>query len=137
MTKVRDMRTNNTFIRIMFYNIPCIWNQVTFRKLSYIGKIFRREESHSPTTLLTAWINHPSKLGWPLLRNNMYIARNLRLTIPDVDETGSLSGWGLHTLKTGQWRNLLATLKHLENTTLGGLPNIPDVDTDMPPYSNT
>ena len=44
MTKVRDMNINNTSIRIMFYNIPCIRNQVAFRKLSYVVKIFRRKE---------------------------------------------------------------------------------------------
>ena len=49
MTKLRDMRINNTSIRIMFYNIPCIRSQVAFRKLSYVGKIFRREGSHRLT----------------------------------------------------------------------------------------
>ena len=43
-TKVRDTRIKNTSIRIMFYNIPCIRNQVVFRKLSYVVKIFRRKE---------------------------------------------------------------------------------------------
>ena len=30
MTKVRDMRIKNTSIRIIFYNITCIRNQVAF-----------------------------------------------------------------------------------------------------------
>ena len=137
MTKVRDMRIKNTFIRIMFYNIPCIRNQVAFWKLYYIGKIFRREESHIPTCLLTAWSNHPMKHGQPLLTNKMSLYRNLWLVIPDVDETGSLLGWGFHALDTGHWRNLLATLKYLKNTTPDVPSNIPYVNTDVPPYSNT
>ena len=133
MTKVRDMRIKNTFIRLMFYNIPCIRNQVAFQKLSYIGKIFRRKESHVPNCLLMAWSNLTRKRGQPLLMNKISLARNLRLIIPDIDKIGSLSGWGLHALNTGHWRNPLATLNHPSNTTPDGPPNTPDVDTDVPP----
>ena len=137
MIKVRYMRIKNTSIRIMFYNIPCILNQVAFQQLSYVCNIFRHEEYHVPTRLLTAWSNHPRKRGRPLLKNKMSLARNLRLIIPNVEDTGSLSGWGFHALDTGHWRNLLATLKHPANTTPDGPPNTPDVDRDVPPYSNT
>ena len=134
MTKVRDTRIKNTSIQIMFYNIPWIRNQVAFWKLYYIGKIFRREESHIPTCLLTAWSNHPRRRGQPLLMNKMSLANNLQLIILDVDKTGSLSGWGFHTLDTGHWRKFLATLKHLANMTPDGPPNTPDVDTEATPY---
>ena len=93
MAKVRDMRINKTSILIMFYNIPCIRNQVAFQQLSYIGKIFRRKESHVPTRLLTAWSKHPKKRYRPLLTIKMSLARNLRRIIQDVYKTGSLSGW--------------------------------------------
>ena len=84
MPKVRDMRINNISIWIMFYNTSCIRNQVAFRQLSYVGEIFRREDSHVPTRLLTAWSNHQRKRGQPLLMNKMSLARNFRLIIPDV-----------------------------------------------------
>ena len=132
MTKVRDTRIKNTSIRIMFYNIPCIQNQVVFRKLSYVVKIFRREGSHLPNRLLTAWCNHPSKHGMPLLTNKMYLDRNPRLIISDVDKTGLLLCLGCHALNT----DLLATLKHMANTTPDGPPNTPDADEVVPPQSN-
>ena len=69
--------------------------------------------------------------------NKISLARNLQLIIPDIDKIGSLSGWGLHALNTGHWRNPLATLNHPSNTTPDGPPNTPDVNTDVPPYSNT
>ena len=77
MTKVRDMRIKNTSVWIIFYNIPCIRNQLAFRQLSYVGKNFWREESHVLNRLLTAWSNHPRKRGQPLLMNKMSLARNL------------------------------------------------------------
>ena len=120
MTKMRDMRIKNTSIRIMFYNIFCIRNQIALRKLSYVDKIFWSEGSHIPNRLLMAWCNHPRKHGRSLLTNNMPLARNLRLIILDVDKTGLLSSWGYHTLDTGHWRDMLATLKHPENTTPDG-----------------
>ena len=132
-TKVRDQRINNTSIRIMFYNIPCIQNQVAFRQLSYIGKIFQREGYHLPTQLLTDWCNHLRKCGWPLLTNKLSLARIISLIIPGVDETGSTSFWGYHTLNTGHWRDLIATLKHPANTTPYSPQNIPDADADVPP----
>ena len=137
MTKVRDMRIKNKSIRIMFYNIPCIRNQATFRQLSYVGKIFRCKWPHLPTGLLKAWCNHPGNRGRPLLTNKMSLARNLRLIIPDVDDTGSLLFWGYHALETGHWCNLLAALKHPENTTPYGPPNTPDANADVPPHSNS
>ena len=131
------MRIKNTSIWIMFYKIPCIRNQVAFRQLYYVGKIFRSEDSHIPTCLLTDCSNQPRKRGWPLIKNNMSLARNFQLIISDVDETGSMSGWGLHALDTDNWRNLIATLNHPANTTPDGTPNTPDVDTAVTPYSNT
>ena len=133
MTKVRDTRIKNTSIRIILYNIPYIWDQVLFRKLTSVGKILRRKWSHLPTQLLTDWCNHLRKCGWPLLTNKLSLARIISLIIPGVDETGSTSFWGYHTLNTGHWRDLIATLKHLANRTPGIPPNTPDADADVPP----
>ena len=63
----------------------------------------------------------------------MSLARIISLIFPYIEETGSLSCWGYHTLNTSHWRDLLATLKHLENTTLDGAPNTPDADANVPP----
>ena len=137
MTKVRNMRIKNTSIRIILYNIPYIWDQVLFRKLTSVGKILRRKWSHLPTQLLTAWCNHPRKRGRPLLTKNMSLDRNLCLIIPDVDKTGFLPFWGYHALNTGHWRDLLATLKNPSNTTPVDPPNTLDANTDVPPHSNS
>ena len=135
MTKVREMRIKNKSIRVVFYNIPCIRNQIAFRQLSYIGKIFRRDGSHLPTRLLMAWYNHPRKRGRPLLTNKMSLVRNLQLVIPEVDDAGSLASWGFHALDTGHWNDLLATLKHPANTTPDGPPNMQEADAEanVPP----
>ena len=130
---VIETKVKNTSIRIKFYNIPCIRNQVAFRQLSYVGKIFRREGTHLPTRLLTAWCDHPRKRGRPLLTNKMSLARNLRLIIPEVDEGGALSSWGFHALDTGHWHDLLATLKHPANTTPDGPPDMSAGDADTSP----
>ena len=138
MTKVREMRIKNKSIRVAFYNIPCVRNQIAFRQLSYIGKIFRRDGSHLPNRLLMAWCNHPRKRGRPLLTNKMPLVRNLQLIIPEVDDAGSLASWGFHALDTGHWNNLLATLKHPANTTPDGPPNMHEADEEanVPPHSN-
>ena len=41
MGQVRERHIENSHIRTMFYNIPCVRNQVAFRKLNYVGKILR------------------------------------------------------------------------------------------------
>ena len=137
MVKVREMKIKNTQVISKFYNIPCIRNQVAFRQLSYVGKIFRRKGTHLPTRLLTTWCGHPRKRGRPLLTHKMSLVRNLRLVIPEVDKGGALSRWGFHALDTGHWHDLLATLKHPANTTPDGPPDMSDGDADTPPFSNT
>ena len=107
-----DMRIKNTSIKVMFYNIPCIRNQVAFQELSYVVNILWSKEFHIPTRLLTSCSNHPRKRCRPLLTNNISLARNLQIIVLDVYKTGSLLGWGFHALDTGYWCNFLATLKH-------------------------
>ena len=136
MVKVREMNITNTYVRRKFYKIPCIRNQFAFRQLSYVGKIFQREGTHLPTRLLTAWCDHPRKRGRPLLTHKMSLARNLRLIITEVDEGGALSSWGSHTLDTGHWNDLLATLKHPANTTPYDPPDMSASDADTSPSSN-
>ena len=87
LTKVRDIRIKSISIRIMYYTRPCIQNQVAFRQLYYVGKIFRRKGYHLLTRLLMVWCNHSRKRGRPLLKSKMSLSRNLRLIIPDVDDT--------------------------------------------------
>ena len=89
------------------------------------------------TRLLTTWCNHPRKRGRPLLTHKMSLVRNLRLIIPKVEKGGALSSWGFHALDTGHWNDLLATLKHPENTTPDGPPDMSDGDADTHPFSNT
>ena len=97
----------------MFYNIPCVKNQVAFRQLTYIGKILRREGSHVPTRLLTLWCDSLRKRGVQLVMNKESIVKNPRLVLPDVDDAGSMSAWGFQTLDAKYWFLLLWTLKHL------------------------
>ena len=52
--QVRERQIKNSQIRTMFYNIPCVRNQVVFRQLTYVGKILCSERSHVPTIFLTA-----------------------------------------------------------------------------------
>ena len=101
----------------MFYNIPCVSNQVAFRQLTYVGKILRQEGSHTPTILLTAWCDKPMKQGSQLVTNKDSFVKNLRLVHPDVDDTSSMSTWGLHALDKKYWFLLLLTMKHLSNQT--------------------
>ena len=73
----------------MLYNIPTVQNQIAFRQITYLGKLFQHEASHIPTRLLTAWCDHPCKVGRPLLTNKQSMVRNIRLVIPGVDGSGS------------------------------------------------
>ena len=101
----------------MFYNIPCVRNQVAFSKFTYVGKILRREGSHVPTRLLTAWCDNPMKRGGRLITNKDSIVKNLRLVLPNVNDFGSLSTWVFHTLDAKYWFLLLLILKHPSNQT--------------------
>ena len=96
----------------MFYNILTVQNLMSFRQITYLGKLLRREASHIPTHLLTAWCNHPCKVGRPLLTNKQSMVSNIQLVIPVVDRSGALSAWGFHALDTQHWHALLNTLKH-------------------------
>ena len=91
----------------MYYNIPCVNNQVAFRQLTYVGEILRRECSHVPTRLLTAWSDNLRKQGGQLNTNKDRVVKNLWLILPDVDDAGSLSTWGFHTLDARYWFLLL------------------------------
>ena len=61
MGQVRECHIKNSHICMMFYNIPCVRNQVAFRQMTYVGGIMRRKRSHVPTRLLAAWCNNPSQ----------------------------------------------------------------------------
>ena len=58
MSEVTEQHITNTSIRKKFFNIPMIKKQIALRQLTYLGNIFRREESHIPTRLLTVWCDH-------------------------------------------------------------------------------
>ena len=122
MGQVRECHIENSHICTMFYNIPCVRNQVAFRQLTYVGKIIRREGSHVPTRLLTAWCYYPRKRGGQLVTNKDILLKNLRLVLPNVDNAGSLSTWGFHALDAKYWFLLLLILKHPSNQ----MPENPD-----------
>ena len=115
MKHVIEHRIKNEHVREMFFNITTIQNQIVFRQLTYIRKIVRRESTHIPTLLLTAWCDHPRKVGIPLLTNKQCIVRNLQIVIPEIDDDGTLAPWGCHELDTFFWNTLLRTLKHPGN----------------------
>ena len=116
-----------------FFNIPTIRNQIAFRQLNYIGKIFRRESTHIPTSLLTAWYNHPRKVGRSLLTNKQCIVRNLQIFIPEVDDNGTLASWVFHALDTSFWNTLLRTLEHSGNDPPESPPNTSFPQTNSSP----
>ena len=117
MVQVRERHIKNSHIRVVFYNIPCVRNQIAFRKLTYIGKILRRKASHVPTRFLTAWCDNPRKRGGQLLTNKDSLVRNLRLIIPGVDDAGLVATWGFHALDATYWFLMVASLNHPANTT--------------------
>ena len=53
MSEVIKQHITYTSIREKFYNIPTVKKQIALRQLTYLGKIFCREELHIPTRLLT------------------------------------------------------------------------------------
>ena len=129
---MRERHIKNSHICTIFYNIPCIRNQVAFKQLTYAGKILCREKSHVPTRFLTAWCNNPRKREGQLLKNKDSLVRNLRLIIPGIDNPGSVSTWGFHALNTTHYFLLIATLKHPANTTPHYPPNKQESDRDTP-----
>ena len=112
MCQVFEQRITNTSMRENLYNIPTIKNQIVLCRLTYLGKIFRQEDSHIPTCLLTVWSDHPCKVGRPILTNKQCILINIQRVIPDVDVYGSVSTWVFHALDTQHWNDVLKTLKH-------------------------
>ena len=120
---VIEHQIKNEHVREFFFNIPTIQNQISYCQLTYIRKIFRRESTHIPTRLLTAWCDHPRKVGRQLLTNKQCIVRNIQIVIPEVDDNGTLASWGFHALDTSFWNTLLRTLKHPGNDPPESPPN--------------
>ena len=91
--QVIEERITNTPLRMRFFNIPSIRNQIAKRQLTFIGKVVRNDEDQIPTQLLTAWCEHPRKRGAPLQSNKKNLAQNIRLVIPGAAKDGLLSSW--------------------------------------------
>ena len=85
MSQVIDRHIKNASIREKFYNIPTIKNQIVFRQLTYLGKIFPREAPYILTRILMVCFDHPCKVGRPLLTNKQSIVTNIQLVLPEVD----------------------------------------------------
>ena len=112
MCQVFEQHITNTSIRVNFYNIPTIKNQISLRQLTCLGKIFCQEYSRIPTLLLTVWCDHPCEVGWPILTNKQCMVRNIRQVISYVEANGALSTWRFHALESQNWNDLLNTIKH-------------------------
>ena len=85
MCQVFEQHIINTSIREKLYNIPMIKNQISLRQLTYLGNIFRREDSHILTRLLTVWCDHTRKFSRPILTNKQCMVRKIQLVILNVD----------------------------------------------------
>ena len=133
MGQVIDRHIKNSSIQEMLYNIPTVQNQIAFRQITYLGKLFQHEASHIPTRLLTAWLGHPRKVGHHLLTNKQNMASNIRLVIPGVDRSGALSAWGFHALDTQHWHSKMNNLKHPSFEPPEDQPNTSHEDRDPPP----
>ena len=129
-------RIKNEHVCEMFLNIPTIRNRVAFFQLTYIGEIIRRESTRIPTRLLTAWCDHPCKVGRPILTNKQCIVRNIQLIIPEVDNDVTLASWVFHALDASFWNNLLITLKHPGNDPPESPPNTYFPQTNSPTNYN-
>ena len=114
--------------RNSLYNISTIKKQIALRQLTYLGKIFRREESHIPTRLLTVRCDHQRKAGRPILTNKQSMVRNIQQVIPNVDARGTMSTWGFHALDTQHWNDILITLRHPSFNPPENDPNKPQED---------
>ena len=133
MCQVFKQHITNTSIREQFYNIPTIKNQIALRQLTYLGKIFHREDPHIPTRLLTVWCDHPRKVGRPILTNKQCMVRNIRQVIPNVDVYGALSTWLFHVMDAQHWNDLLNTLRHPSFEPPENNPNTPQEKHEPPP----
>ena len=128
MSEVIKQLITNTSIQEKFYNIPTIKKQIALRQLTYLGKIFRREELHIPTRLLTVWCNHQRKAGRPILTNKQSMVRNIQKLIPNIDAHGTMTTWGCHALDTQHWNDLLNTLRYPSFNPPENDPNKPQED---------
>ena len=108
--QVFKQHITNTSVQGKFYNIPMFKNQIALQQLTYLGKIFRQEDSHVPTCLLTVRCDHPRKFGRHIFTNKQYMVRNIQQVIPNVDAYRELSTWGFNALDAQHWNDLLNTL---------------------------
>ena len=93
ITEVIEDHITNASLRMRFFNIPTIPNQIAKRQLTFIGKVVRNSEDQIPTQLLTAWSDHKRKRGGVLQNNKKNLAQNIRLIIPGAAKDGLLSTW--------------------------------------------
>ena len=133
---VIEHRIKNERVREMFLTYRRFTTKLPLLNSLTFGKITRRESTHITTCLLTAWCDHPRKVGRPILRNKQCIVRNLQLVIPEVDNNGDLASSGFHALDASLWNTLLSTLKHPGNNPTESPPNISFTQTNYSPNSN-
>ena len=93
ITEVIEDRITNDSLRVRFFNIPSIRNQIAKRQLTFIGKVVRNSDDQIPAQLLTAWCDHPRKRGGVLQNNKKNLAQNIRLIVPGAAKDGLLSSW--------------------------------------------
>ena len=90
---VMEHRIKNERVREMFLTYRRFTTKLPLLNSLTFGKITRRESTHIPTRLLTAWCDHPRKVGRPILTNKQCIVQNLQLVIPEVNDDGALPSW--------------------------------------------
>ena len=75
ITEVIEDPITNASLRMRFFNIPTIRNQIAKRQLTFIGKVVRKSEDQIPTQLLTDWSDHKRKRGGVLQNNKKNLIR--------------------------------------------------------------
>ena len=123
ITQVIDDSITNDSLRVRFFNIPSIRNQIAKRQLTFIGKVVRNTDDQIPTQLLTAWCEHPRKRGAPLQNNKKNLAQNIRLIVPGAAKDGLLSSWVYSALDDAYWAHLVSQLGTRPSTWSGAKPN--------------
>ena len=91
--EVREFKITNVQIRKKFHNIDSIENQVSKRRLHFLGKVIRMPCKKIPARLISAFMKNSRPQGRPNNTIRHSFLNDISKIIPNIDQFGSFNTW--------------------------------------------
>ena len=112
--EVRELKITNVQIRKKFYNIDSVENQVSKRRLHFLGKVIRMPCKKIPARLISAFMKNIRPQGRPNNTIRHSFLNDVSKIIPNVDQFGSFNTWAHVAHNLIHWSFLVNNLHKFE-----------------------